>query len=286
MQQHIDTFLQHLQQVGDVAENTLSAYQTDLSQLVAFMRERGRQSWPAVTYDDLLAFQLHLRERGYADSTIARRTAAARSFFTFLHEQGIIPANPTEQIDTPKVTYAPPQALTPVQVDALLELPLRNPTPERMRDKAMLELLYATGMQVSELIDLNRADVDLEDGTVTCRGRGGRVRTLPLGHAASTAIEEYLDNARSQLARNAPTSPALFLNHRGKRLSRQGIWLILQGYAQELGLAELTPRMLRTTFAAHLLRDGARVDDVQKLLGHAARTTTQLYTQALVEDVG
>jgi len=101
----------------------------------------------------------------------------------------------------------------------------------------------------------------------------------------STAIEEYLDNARSQLAHKAPASPALFLNHRGKRLSRQGIWLILQGYAQELGLAELTPRMLRTTFAAHLLRDGAKLGDVQKLLGHAARTTTQLYTQALVEDV-
>lgn len=283
MQQHVDMFLQRLRQDGDTAENTLSAYQTDLGQLVGFMCERGCRAWPAVTYDDLLAFQLHLRERGYADSTIARRTAAVRSFFTFLHEQGLIPANPTEQIDAPKVTYAPPQVLTPVQVDALLELPLRNPTPERMRDKAMLEVLYATGMQVSELIDLNRTDVDLAAGTVSCRGRGGRTRTLPLGEAAGTAVEEYLDNARSQLARNAPTNPALFLNHRGKRLSRQGIWLILQGYAQELGVAELTPRTLRTTFAAHMLRDGADVNDLQKLLGHAARTSTQVYAQTLVE---
>jgi integrase/recombinase XerD len=283
MQQHVDMFLQRLRQDGDTAENTLSAYQTDLGQLVGFMCERGCRAWPAVTYDALLAFQLHLRERGYADSTIARRTAAVRSFFTFLHEQGLIPANPTEQIDAPKVTYAPPQALTPVQVDALLELPLRNPTPERMRDKAMLEVLYATGMQVSELIDLNGTDVDLAAGTVSCRGRGGRTRTLPLGEAAGTAVEEYLDNARSQLARNAPTNPALFLNHRGKRLSRQGIWLILQGYAQELGVAELTPRTLRTTFAAHMLRDGADVNDLQRLLGHAARTSTQVYTQTLVE---
>lgn len=277
LEQGSAAFFGHLHQSGDVSENTLSAYRVDLQQLVDFLSTRGRRTWCAVTHEDLLAFQLDLRERRYADSTIARRTAAARMFFAYLVGQNDITANPMDGIDAPKVSYAPRRTLTVNQVDELLELPLRNPTPERRRDKAMLELLYATGVQVSELSDLDRTDVDLEARTVRCGGRSRRVRTLPLGEAAHTALEEYLDTARPQLARNAAATPALFLNHRGSRLSRQGIWLLLQGYAGELGIDGLTPRLLRTTFAAHQLHGGADLNEVQQRLGHTTNATTRHY---------
>jgi integrase/recombinase XerD len=147
-----------------------------------------------------------------------------------------------------------------------------------MRDKAMLELLYATGMRVSELVALDTGDVSLEQASVRCAGRGGRERTLPIGESAVNSLEEYLDQARTQLAKGSDQSAsALFLNHRGKRLTRQGFWLILKGYAEEVGLHELTPHTLRHSFAAHMLGGGAELREVQERLGHASLSTTQIY---------
>jgi integrase/recombinase XerD len=278
MDEQVEQFLRHLAERRGLAMNTTAAYRTDLEQFGLFLQERGVASWEAVGHDDILAFLLFLRERRYANSTVARRTAAVKSFYAFLTAEQIIPSDPTEQIDSPKVDRYLPKALSPAQVDDLLELPLREPTPERLRDKAMLELLYATGMRVSELVALNLRDVT--DTSVRCIGKGGRERVLPLPESAQTALEEYFDIARSQLARNNPQKPdALFLNHRGKRLTRQGFWLILKNYAEELGLNDLTPHTLRHSFAAHMIANGADLRSVQALLGHASLSTTQIYTQ-------
>lgn len=278
MHEHVEQFLAYMAVERGVSANTVAAYRTDLDQLCAYLRDQNLTDWQSVTADHILSFMLFLRERRYAPSTIARRTAALKSFFGYLAAQRIITHNPTEQIDSPRVDRAPPKALSSHQIDALLELPLRSASPEGLRDRAMLELLYATGLRVSELVALNVSDIALAQGVIRCTGRGGRERVLPLDPAAVTALEEYLDNARPHLLRNGdqPTE-ALFLNHRGKRLTRQGLWLILKGYAEEVGLHDLTPHTLRHSFAAHLLENGAELREVQERLGHASLSTTQIY---------
>jgi integrase/recombinase XerD len=279
MNEQVETFLRHLADERNLAANTIAAYRTDLEQFCDFLHARGQSEWRDVTHEDVLAFMLDLRERRYASSTVARRVAAVKSFFTYLTGRGIVQCDPTECIDSPRVDRDLPRALTPRQVDELLELPLRLPTPERIRDKAMLELLYATGMRVSELVALNVNDVDLECSTVRCIGKHGRARVLPINGSAVTALEEYFDISRSQLARGSGSSTeALFLNHRGKRLTRQGFWLILKQYAGELGLGDLTPHMLRHSFAVHMLNAGFDLRAVQELLGHTSISTTQIYT--------
>jgi integrase/recombinase XerD len=283
MDEQVETFIQHLADRRNLASNTTAAYRTDLEQFGVFLRERGVASWQDVSHDDILAFMLYLRESRYANSTVARRMAAVKSFYAYLVTERVIGSDPTDQIDSPKVDRYLPRALTATEVDELLELPLSNPTPERLRDKAMLEMLYATGMRVSELVALNIRDIS--DGNVHCIGKGGRERMLPLNGSALTALEEYFDIARSQLARaNPQKADALFLNHRGKRLTRQGFWLILKNYAEELGLHDLTPHTLRHSFAAHMVANGADLRAVQALLGHASLSTTQIYTQLSVGD--
>jgi integrase/recombinase XerD len=280
MDEQVELFLQHMAEKRGLSANTTAAYRTDLEQFRTFLRERDIEGWKAVTHDNILSFLLFLRERRYANSTVARRTAAVKSFYAFLTAEGVVPSDPTEQIDSPKVDRYLPKSLTPTQVDELLELPLRDPTPERLRDKAMLELLYATGMRVSELVALNLRDMNMESESVRCVGKGGRERILPISGSSVTAMEEYLDIARTQLARGAAQkTEALFLNHRGKRLTRQGFWLILKGYAEELSIHDLTPHTLRHSFAAHMLGGGADIRSVQALLGHASISTTQIYTQ-------
>jgi integrase/recombinase XerD len=278
MQEHVEEFLSHMMDKRGLTENTTAAYRTDLDQLGSFLHERGVISWGAVTHDDVLAFLLFLRERRYANATVARRTAAAKAFFAYLTSAHIIPEDPTRDIDSPRVDRCPPRSVSPHQVDELLELPLRASSPEGLRDKAMLELLYATGLRVSELVALDTANINMETPEVCCKGKGSRQRTLPLSDTAHTAMEEYLDIARPQLARGSgPKSNALFLNHRGKRLTRQGFWLILKNYAAELGLDDLTPHTLRHSFAAHKLSNGADLREIQELLGHASLSTTQIY---------
>jgi Site-specific recombinase XerD len=279
MDEYLNQFLVHMAGERSLSNNTTAAYRTDLEQFRAFLESRGRTTWSSVDHDDMLAFLLFLRERRYANSTVARRTAAVKSFYNYLHTEGIIAIDPTEQIDSPKVDRFLPRPISTHQVDELLELPLRSRSAEGARDKAMLELLYATGMRVSELVALDVQHVDMANAVVRCVGKQGRERVLPITPTALTALEEYLDIGRPQLLRNASDTEALFLNHRGKRLTRQGFWLILKGYAEELGLSELTPHTLRHSFAAHMLENGAELRDVQERLGHASLSTTQIYTQ-------
>jgi integrase/recombinase XerD len=275
----LDRFFAHLARERKLSTNTTSAYRTDLEQFREFVQNRGHATWNSLSRDDVLAFLLYLKERRYAPSTLARRTAAVRAFCEFLLQSKLIGVDPTTNLDTPRVNRTPPKSLTVVQVDELLELPLRSSGPEALRDKAMLELLYATGMRVSELMALNLDDVSLDAEYVRCNGRS-RERRLPINASTATAVEEYMDLARPQLARGtrAPDS-ALFLNHRGQRLTRQGFWLILKRYAAKLGANELTPHTLRHSFAKHMLANGADLRSVQQLLGHASISTTQIYQQ-------
>ncbi|MEF3275506.1 MAG: tyrosine recombinase [Chloroflexus sp.] len=284
MNQHVAQFLAYLADERKMSANTTAAYRTDLDQLCEFLRDRGVERWEDVDTEAMMAFVLNLKEKKYANSTVARRLAAVKSFFGFLKERHIINHDPTEQLNTPRVDRFPPRAISQHQVDELLELPLQNGTPEGLRDRAMLEVLYATGMRVSELVALNVDDVVFHTKTVRCLGRQGRERIIPLSEPALTALEEYLDIARPRLARQSNGgSDALFLNHRGKRLTRQGFWLILKSYAEQVGMHDLTPHMLRHSFAAHQLRNGVDLRELQERLGHASIATTQIYTHLTAE---
>lgn len=279
MQTELDQFFEHLANERKLSANTTSAYRTDLDQFSIFVQERGHSAWSSLSRDDILSFLLFLKERRYAASTLARRTAAVRAFCEYLRQSKTLSDDPTADLDTPRVQRTPPKALSVVQVDELLELPLRSSGPESLRDKAMLELLYATGMRVSELVALNVDDISLDGEYVRCTGRN-RERRLPLTESTVTAVEEYLDLARPQLARGSrEPDNSLFLNHRGQRLTRQGFWLILKRYAARLGIDELTPHTLRHSFAKHMLANGADLRSVQQLLGHASISTTQIYQQ-------
>lgn len=278
MQQQLDNFLNYLAVERGLSINTTAAYRTDLDQFVQFMGERNVNAWSAVCRDDLVSFLIYLKEKRYATSTVARRTAAIKSLFDYLIAENVVLTNPTEHLDSPKVDRFLPKAITVTQVDELLELPLTTGGPEGLRDKAMIELLYATGMRVSELVALNVGDCDLSGQHIRCIGKGNKERRLPIAGTAATALEEYLDMGRGQIGRSSEEK-ALFLNHRGKRLTRQGFWLILKGYAERLGLHDLTPHTLRHSFATHMLNNGADLRSVQELLGHASISTTQIYTQ-------
>lgn len=279
MRDQLDQFLAHLASERKLSANTTSAYRTDLEQFISFVADRGHDAWHSLQRDDVIAFLIFLKERRYATSTLARRTAAVKSFCDFLVRTKVIVVDPTADLDSPRVDRTPPQSISVVQVDELLELPLRSSGPEALRDKAMLELLYSTGMRVSELVALDLDDVNLEAECVRCSGRN-KERQLPISVSTVTALEEYLDIARPQLARGSRhVDSALFLNHRGKRLTRQGFWLILKRYAKDLDIHDLTPHTLRHSFATHMLANGADLRSVQQLLGHASISTTQIYQQ-------
>lgn len=284
MDTHIQEFLDYLIAEKGCSENTIAAYQNDLTQFHAFLLERGSlkttPDWAAITRDDLVNYILFLREREYASATVARKVAATKSFCHFLLRTDVIGDDPAEELDSPKVQKQLPNTLTPTEVDRLLALPAKNgPTPKALRDVALLEMLYATGMRVSEVAQVTLDDLDLEAGTVRCMGKGSKERVMPLYAEAITAVRTYLEQGRPALLGNNKQERTLFLNPRGARLTRQGLWLIIKGYARELGLENrVTPHTLRHSFATHMLNGGAGLRELQRLLGHANISTTQVYT--------
>ena len=290
MKEYIERFLTYLSVEKGFSENTLVAYRNDLSQLATFIEEEAAKqgltpSWAAFKRQGMLSYQLNLKERNYAATTLARKVAAAKSFFKFLVAEGYLKDNPTENVASPNVGRLLPKPISISQVRRLLEQPAKLSTPEAKRDKAMLELLYASGMRVSELMSLNLADVDIEGGFVRCFGKGHKERIIPIYRQAAVAVEEYIKEARPHIARRNEQK-ALFLNRRGERLTRQGFWQILKGYAKSAGLAEeITPHTLRHSFATHMLSGGADLRSVQELLGHANISTTQVYTHLTTEHV-
>jgi integrase/recombinase XerD len=278
MEDEVRAFMTYLRAEKGFSQNTISAYQNDLGQLSHFVRQNAQHLGAAITREVVISFVLHLRQREYAPTTVARKIAAVKSFCHFLEQEGFLSEDPTADIDSPRVTKYLPRAASVSEIERLLAQ-LQGDSPPARRDRAMLELLYATGMRVSELVSLNRVDLDLEQDLVKCHGKGGKERTIPFGSKAHEAVHHYLSNGRVALLANPERDhPALFLNHHGERLTRQGFWLIIKSYARQAGIEKITPHTLRHSFATHLLNNGADLRSVQELLGHSSIATTQVYT--------
>lgn len=280
MDESIAQFLNFLLVEKNASQNTMSAYRNDLNQFAKFVAAQGAFTPAAVTGSQVVAFVASLREKDYKDATVARRVAAVKSFFAFLAAEGLVHNDPTEQLKSPQVGKALPRALTIDEVDELLEQPARRNTPEAKRDKAMLELLYATGLRVTELISLDVVHIALESVPVTvrCVGKGDRERVLPLPPRCVDELRQYIFHVRPRLVHKGRET-ALFVNRRGDRLTRQGFWLILKNYADAANLGKhITPHTLRHTYATHMLSGGMPLRNVQDALGHASISTTQIYT--------
>ena len=290
MDTFIADFLEFLSVEKSASGNTISAYRNDLGQVEEFLASRKNGSgiqWPNITQDEVLEYILHLKGQSYAEATVARKVAAVKSFFGYLQAEGTIKTNPTEQLASPKVGKMLPKPLTVQEIDELLEQPSRRNTPEARRDRAMLELMYATGLRVTELVSLDLSDIQLEDEKPYVRllGKGNRERQIPLLDQPVQEVKDYIQMARTRLVGDRDET-ALFVNRRGDRLTRQGFWLILKGYAMDAGIqGRVTPHTLRHSFATHMLRGGMDIHKVQELLGHANISTTQVYTQVSREHI-
>jgi len=286
MQQRIEDFLNCLKNEKGYSVNTIVAYRNDLSQFLQYLENRGVKSWADVGKGDLINYITYLKaNREYASATVARKVAAIKSFFHYLAGEGFLKDDPTATLDSPKVRKYPPKAISQEEVNKLLDAPTRREGPRALRDRAILELLYATGMRVSELVALNLGDVSLDSANVRCIGKGGKERIIPIYARALQAIQDYVEKGRLQLLRD-PSEKAFFLNHRGRRLTRQGLWLIIKRYVEEVGIAvPVTPHTLRHSFATHMLSGGADLRNVQELLGHANISTTQVYKQVSDESL-
>ena len=282
MDTRVSEFLTFLAVEKNASENTISAYRSDLAQFEKSVASQGvdpNSSWEAITDRVLLTFVEELRGRRYKAATVARKVAAVKSFFGFMAAEGILTCDPTEDLRSPQVGKALPRTLTAEEVDELLEQPARKSTPVAQRDKAMLEMAYATGMRVTELVSLDVAHVALESDPVTVRGigKGDQERALPLYPRVVDELRQYIFHVRPKMVRNR-NEAALFVNRRGGRLTRQGFWLILKNYARDAGLDGITPHTLRHTYATHMLSGGMPLRNVQEALGHASISTTQIYT--------
>jgi integrase/recombinase XerD len=291
MKESIDSFLNFLSVEKGYSGHTIAAYRNDLSGLADFAaREAAKAgaspSWAGFNRQNMLSYMLDLKERGYVATTMARKVAAARSFFGFLVAEGVIRTDPTENMSSPSVGKALPKPISISQVRLLLDQPAKLSTAEARRDRAMLELLYASGMRISELVALNLGDVNTSgDYFVRCFGKGRKERIIPLYEQIAKTIQSYIDEDRPKLLHGKKEN-AMFLNARGERLTRQGFWQKLKEYARNAGLDEhISPHTLRHSFATHMLSGGADLRSVQELLGHANISTTQVYTHLTTEHV-
>ncbi|MCP4167628.1 MAG: site-specific tyrosine recombinase XerD [Chloroflexi bacterium] len=287
MQEQVTAYLEYLEVERGYSQNTVSAYRNDLGQFQTHLesldpatRPRG---WGNVTRDHIVGYMLEMKEREYASSTVARKVAAVKSFFGYLVDEGYLRKNPANELESPKVEKHLPSAIAPDEIERLLAAP-EGDTPTAYRDRALLEMLYATGLRVSELVSLDVADVNLQAGTARCMGKGSKERVLPIYDHALVVVDAYITKGRLGLVHNNPEEPALFLNRRGQRLTRQGLWLIIKRYVEKVDIqGNVTPHTLRHSFATHMLRGGAGLREVQQMLGHANISTTQVYTQVTNE---
>lgn len=287
LQNVVDRFLDYMSVERGVSPNTLSAYRNDLARLVEFLQDDdiGACAWHNVDEQMMTQYLLKLHELGYSDTTRARKVASARSLFGFLLDEGVITHDPAENISSPRLGRSLPDTLSVEEVEALLNAPAEDGKPEGVRDGAMLELLYASGLRVTELVSLTLDDLDMEQGTVRCIGKGNKERVIPVHPGAVAALSHYIQDARPFFAKQ-PAKRGLFLNRQGNSLTRQGFWLIIKKHAKRAGISKkISPHMLRHSFATHLLWGGAPLRHVQELLGHTSITTTQVYTHLTSEHV-
>ncbi len=276
MEESVASFLDYITQQRELSANTRAAYQNDLTQLTKFLRAQGVSNWQ-VDRTWVGAFAQDLLDRGYSASTRARKVAAVRSFYRYLCEQGIVTEDPTKDLGSTHVERMVPRVLTHAQVRALFAAAEEKSSPEALRDQSILQLLYSTGIRITEALGIDIGDVVEESQHLVLRRRN-KQSVVPLDEACLTAIERYLAESRS-LLQTSRSGEALFLNHRGQRLTRQGFWLILKGYARAARLPEVTPQTLRHTFAAHAIEGSVPLQRVRSMLGHTSISTTQRYTQ-------
>ncbi len=286
MKERIQDFLKFLEVEKGYADNTIAAYQNDLNQFFQYVQEEQESqkpdSWADVKKGMITEYIVRLKNGDvYASSTVARKVAAIKSFFHFLVAEGDIKGDPTLTLDSPKVKKRLPKAISPAEIDRLLQAPVAGSGSKAQRDVALLETLYASGMRVTELVSLDLSDLEFDNDSGRIRVRSKKLnvkeRVIPISDSAVEVLKHYIDNGREQLAHD-PNEQALFLNNRGQRLTRQGLWLIIKHYVEAVGIStEVTPHTLRHSFAAHKLSQGKSLQDIQKLLGHANISTTQVY---------
>jgi integrase/recombinase XerD len=278
----ISSFLTYVKVEKGLSSNTVSAYRRDLVKFDLFA-QKCKLSLEAVSRDDLVDFLASLYKLKLESRTVARHLVTLRNFFRFAQIQELIITDPSINLESPKIRRSLPGYLRLEEVERLLEQP-DSTTALGLRDRAMLEVLYSTGLRVSELIGLRVSDLDSKVGCVRCIGKGDKERIVPVGRKALLMVEKYLRDARPKLLGRLKGSPTLFVNRRGVSLSRVGVWKILSGYGKRAGLRiSLTPHMLRHSFATHLLERGADLRSVQLMLGHADISTTQIYTHVVEE---
>ncbi len=276
MEKQLQRYITHLRVERDASPYTLRNYSHEIGQFLQFLEDEGVASWEGVDRQLLRRYLLWLRKEGYVEASMARRVSELRSFCRYLVQEGVLESNPVELVSSPKVPKRLPRYLKTDEIEVLLNAPDIS-TPLGQRDKAILELLYAAGVRLSELVSLNLSDVNLERGQMLVWGKGGKERVVLLGEPAVRALSLYVRDGRRQLKKK--TESALFLNRFGGRLSRRAIGQILDKYSKLSGLwKKVTPHLLRHTFATHMLEGGADLRVVQELLGHALPTTTEIYT--------
>ena len=277
MQDFVSDFIAYLSVERGLARNTLESFGRDLRQYQDYLKAQRTPQPEAVSRETIVNYLLHLQEEGKATATIARRLAALKAFYQYLVRERLLQDDPTRNLESPKLERRLPHVLTVAEVEEMLRQPDPG-QPAGLRDRAMLELLYATGIRVSELVSLNLGDVNLQQGYLRCLGKGSKERLVPIGSFALKSLESYVGQARGRLLRD-PKEQCLFVNHHGHRLTRQGFWKIVKRYAQQARIERsITPHTLRHSFATHLLENGADLRSVQELLGHADISTTQIYT--------
>lgn len=284
MKQKVTSFLSYLKNEKKASENTILSYGRDLKEFISFLEKTEIPSFTMVNKTTILAYNYEMKKQKKADSTISRSMASLRAFFQYLIQTGELSESPTFGIELPKLEKKSPEYLLVEEVELLLKQP-KEKSVKGLRDSAMIELLYATGIRVSELVTLKEKDINLTLEYVECKNEN-KVRILPFGKKAKEAIEAYLKTSRPILAEKGSHKDVLFLNCFGNPMTRQGFWKIIKGYAKKAGIEKsITPHMLRHSFAMHLLENGATLEFVQEMLGHSDISTTQVYLRTEKENV-
>lgn len=280
-------FVEYLQKERKMSKSTLEAYTRDVQEFIAFEGARGMSDILETSSTEMVAFLHELKMSGKSAATVNRKLASVRAFFNFLINSGLMQNNPTADIRSPRIERKELEYLTIEEVDRLLSTP--DDSVRGIRDRAILEVLYATGIRVSELIDANLEDINMRMGFITCAGEHSKARIVPLGRPARAALENYIYEGRKQLLKENEEEKALFVNYYGKRITRQGLWKILKEYGEKAGInKKITPNIMRNSFAVHMLQNGADLKSLQELMGHEDLTATQAYlsvTKNRIKDV-
>ena len=275
MEKEIETFISYLHNVKKTSDNTEMSYKRDLEKLNYFLTTKGIQDVTTVTTEDLNAYVKHLEDHRLATATISRNIASIKTFYHYLMQEGIVTKDVSEKLKAPKIEKKMPEIMTPDEVVRLLEQP-GGDSPKEIRDKAMLELLYATGIRVTELISLKTSDINMQMDFIVCKD-ANKERVIPFGGAAKNALKRYLNGTRESMLEDKKSN-ILFANCSGQPMSRQGFWKLIKSYAKKADIkADITPHTLRHSFAAHLVENGADLKSVQEMLGHSDISTTQVY---------